>query len=122
MMIERASDISQIWLIRHGESESNAGMRTGATAHIPLTTRGEAQAHAVAAAFDRAPGLIVASSYRRAADTARPLRDRFPDARFEEWPIHECATLADARRNGTTPEQRRPLIAAYWERCDPEYV
>ena len=114
--------MSKIWLIRHGESESNAGARTGRTSHISLTPRGEAQARAVAASFERAPDLIVASSYRRALDTAQPLRERFPAVRFEEWPIHECAPLSDARRHDTIPEERRPLIAAYWERCDPEYV
>jgi len=111
-----------IWLIRHGESESNAGLRTGSTMRIALTLRGQAQAQAIAAAFSRAPDLIVASSYRRAVDTAQPLRYRFPAVPYEEWPIHECVTLADFRRNDTTPEQRRPLIAAYWERCDPHYV
>ena len=111
-----------IWLIRHGESKSNAGLRTGATMQIALTLRGQAQAQAIAAAFERAPDLIVASSYRRAIDTAQPLRDRFPAVRYEEWPIHECVTLADIRRNDTTPEQRRPLITAYWERCDPHYI
>ena len=114
--------MSEIWFIRHGESESNAGLRTGATLQIALTSRGQAQAQAIATAFERAPDLIVASSYRRAVDTARPLRDRFPAVPYEEWPIHECVTLADFRRNDTTPEQRRPLIAAYWERCDPHYV
>jgi 2,3-bisphosphoglycerate-dependent phosphoglycerate mutase len=114
--------MSEIWFIRHGESESNAGLRTGATMQIALTPRGRAQAQAVAAAFERAPDLIVASSYRRAIDTAQTLRERFPAVPYEEWPIHECVTLADVRRNDTTPEQRRPLIAAYWERCDPRYV
>src|SRR5262245_51306094 len=114
--------MTDIWFIRHGESESNAGLRTGATMRIALTPRGQAQAQAIAAAFKRAPDLIVASPYRRAIDTAQPLRDRFPTARYEEWPIHECVTLSDAQRNDTTPEQRRPLIAAYWERCDPHYI
>jgi len=111
-----------IWLIRHGESESNAGLPTGATGQIALTPRGLAQAQAIAAAFDRAPDLIVASSYRRAIETAELLRDRFPAVPYQEWPIHECVTLADFRRNDTTPEQRRPLLAAYWERCDPHYI
>lgn len=114
--------MSEFWLIRHGESDSNAGLPTGATDQIGLTARGQAQAQALAAAFDRAPDLIVASSYRRAIDTAQPLRARFLQAQYAEWPIHECVTLAHARRLDTTPEQRRPLLAAYWERCDPHYV
>lgn len=114
--------MNEFWLIRHGESLSNAGLPTGATDQIALTERGQAQAQALVAAFDRAPDLIVASSYRRAIETARPLRARFPQAQYAEWPIHECATLSDANRLDTTPEQRRPLIAAYWDRCDPHHV
>ena len=114
--------MSKFWLIRHGESESNAGLSTGPTDQIALTARGRAQAQALPAAFGRAPDLIVASAYRRALETAQPLRARFPQAIYAEWPIHECVTLAHARRLNTTPEQRRPLMASYWERCDPHYV
>ena len=114
--------MSEFWLIRHGESESNAGLPTGATDQIELTVRGHAQARALAAAFEHAPDLIIVSSYRRAIDTAAPLRARFPQARCEQWPIHECATLSDASRLNTTLEQRAPLVAAYWQRCDPHFV
>jgi len=114
--------MTEFWLIRHGESESNAGLSTGLTAAIGLTPRGHAQAQALAASIDRVPDLIAVSGYRRAIETAAPLRERFPTARDEEWAIHECATLSDANREGTTPVQRRPLVAAYWERCDPDYI
>ena len=114
--------MTTIWLIRHGESESNAGQRTGATAAIGLTPLGQAQAEALAAAFERAPDLIVSSSYQRAIDTAAPTRARFPQARYEQWPIHEVATLSDASRHNTTPAQRQPLVQAYWQRADPHYL
>jgi broad specificity phosphatase PhoE len=48
--------------------------------------------------------------------------ERFPQARLEEWPVHEYTYLSLASRDGTTLHQRRPLIDAYWERCDPQYV
>lgn len=114
--------MTEFWLIRHGESESNAGLSTGPTADIRLTPRGQAQAQALAAMpIARAPDLIVTSGYRRAVETAAPLRARFPQARSDEWPIHEVVTLSDEHRANTTPAQRRPLVDAYWERCDPEF-
>ena len=114
--------MTEIWLIRHGESESNAGLPTSDTAKIPLTPRGFAQAECVVAAFTRPPALIVTSPYLRAIQSAQPLIERFPQARLEEWPVHEYTYLSLASRHGTTLHQRRPLIDAYWERCDPQYL
>lgn len=114
--------MTTIWLIRHGESEANAGLPTGATAGIGLTPLGQAQAAAVAASFTRPPDLIVSSHYRRTIESAAPTRARFPQAPYAQWPIHEVATLSDASRHNTTPAQRAPLIRAYWERADPHYV
>ena len=112
----------EIWLIRHGESESNAGLPTSDTAKIALTPRGFAQAECVVAAFTRPPALIVTSPYLRAIQSAKPVIERFPQARLEEWPVHEYTYLSLASRHGSTLHQRRPLIDAYWERCDPQYV
>jgi broad specificity phosphatase PhoE len=114
--------MTEIWLIRHGESESNAGLPTSDTAKIALTPRGFAQAECVVAAFTRPPSLIVTSPYLRAIQSAQPVIERFPQARPEEWPVHEYTYLSLASRHDTTLHQRRPLIDAYWERCDPQYV
>ena len=112
----------EIWLIRHGESESNAGLPTSVTQLITLTPKGFAQAACAAAAIDRPPSLIVTSPYLRSRQSAQPAIDRFPRARVEEWPVHEFSSLSLANRDNTTPEQRRPLVDAFWERCDPLYV
>jgi broad specificity phosphatase PhoE len=112
----------EIWFIRHGESESNAGLTTSDTRFIPLTPRGVAQAERAAAAIPRPPSLIVVSPYRRSKQSAEPAIERFPDARVEEWPIHEYGYLSRASRHNTTAQQRQPLAEAYWERCDPHYV
>ena len=112
----------EIWLIRHGESESNAGLPTSVTQLITLTPKGFAQAERAAGAIDRAPSLIVTSPYLRSKQSAQPAIDRFPQARVEEWPVHEFSLLSLANRRNTTPEQRRPLVDAFWERCDPLYV
>ena len=108
-----------IWLIRHTESTSNAGLPTEHPRTIPLTPRGHAQALAVAAAFECAPDLIVSSSYERTKATAAPTCARFPHAPHEEWPVHEFTFLAPARYAGTTLPQRMPAVREYWERGDP---
>jgi broad specificity phosphatase PhoE len=113
---------TRAWLIRHGQSESNAGMPTEGPGTAPLTQLGRTQAVQVAAAFAEPPALIVSSTFERARDTARPTRERFPDVPYEEWPVQEFTFLGSLHGPGSTNEQRRPAALAYWERCDPEYV
>ena len=110
-----------VWLIRHGESESNAGLPTSDPASIALTARGCAQAEAIAAAFAEKPSLIVTSPYARTKQTARPTIARFADVPLEEWPVHEFTYLSLGHRHNTTPKEREPLLHAFWERCDPLY-
>jgi broad specificity phosphatase PhoE len=112
----------EIWLIRHGESESNAGLPTSDTAKIVLTPRGLAQAEYIVAAFARPPSLIVTSPYLRAIQSAQPTIARFPQARLQEWPVYEYTYLSRASRHNTTLHERKPQIDAYWARCDPQYV
>src|SRR5215213_4492085 len=114
--------MTEIWLIRHGESESNAGLPTSDTAKIVLTPRGIARAQYLAASFTRAPSLVITSPYLRAQQSAQPTIKRFPEVRLEEWPVHEYTYLSHASRHNTTLAGRRPQIDAYWERCDPGYL
>jgi len=106
-------------LFRHGESEANAGERTLAPDSAPLTRKGQRQATAIAAAIDRAPSLVVVSSYLRARQTAAPTCARFPDAPLEVWPVEEFHYLGPSAYRGTTKRDRRPSVAEYWSACDP---
>lgn len=110
------------WLIRHGESESNAGLATNGPGMSPLTPTGRRQAERVAGAFSRPPALIVTSPFVRARQTAEPTIARFPQVPLEEWPVQEFTYLGDLHGPATTAEQRRPHAMAYWDRCDPDYV
>ena len=82
---------SRLWIVRHGESAGNvardAAHASGADritlsardVDIPLSARGERQAHALGAWFARAdaeerPEVLLASPYVRAQDTARLFR------------------------------------------------
>lgn len=111
--------MSTVWLIRHGESVSNANLPTTHPALSSLTAQGHSEALAVAQAFSQPPDLIVVSSYTRAQETAVPTQQRFPHVPTEIWPVHEFTYLHPSRYDGTTGSDRTPHAHAYWERNDP---
>jgi len=110
------------WLVRHGQSTSNAGLPADSYGDIPLTELGLQQARALAGKVERPPDLLVVSPYLRTRETADPLRQKWPSTRCETWPIQELTYLSPARCRGTTAADRRPWVDAYWRQCDPDYV
>jgi broad specificity phosphatase PhoE len=111
-----------VWLIRHGESEANAGLPTESPVKTPLTVLGHQQAEQVALAFPQAPNLIVTSPYWRTQQTAAPTRARFPNLPHQQWPVQEFTYLAPDRYAGSTIEHRRPHSDRYWQQNDPLFV
>jgi len=111
----------KFWLIRHGQSTSNAGAITTDPGSTPLTERGRAQAQAVANAFTQAPDLVVTSPYIRTQQTAEPTQARFPTAAHQQWHIQEFDSLAHSKYEGTTKKDRRPWWKNYWRTADPNY-
>lgn len=114
--------VPRIWLVRHGQSSSNAGLAATGHGDIPLTELGRAQARAIAAEVDAAPTLLVDSPFLRARATADAVASRWPGTSRETWPIQEITYLDPARCIGTTVLTRQPLVEAYWQRSDPDYV
>jgi len=110
------------WLIRHGQSTSNVHQLTSDPGSPPLTDLGRVQAGLVAAAFPGPPDLVVVSPYVRTAMTAAPLLAAHPGLAREEWPVQEFTYLSPEKYRGTTLAQRRPMVAAYWERLDPDHA
>jgi 2,3-bisphosphoglycerate-dependent phosphoglycerate mutase len=111
-----------VWLIRHGESEANAGLVTAEVQNIKLTEKGYQQAKQVALSFSEEPSLIVTSPYLRTKQTAEPTIERFPKISQSEWEVQEFSYLATERRKNTTLIQRVPMAEKYWQRCDPFYA
>jgi len=111
-----------IWFIRHGESEANVGLPTSDPASIKLTEHGLEQAKSIALSFVEQPSLIITSSYIRTKQTALPTIQHFPNARHEEWPVHEFTYLALRDKERTTIYDRRPMAQKFWHRNDPYYV
>jgi 2,3-bisphosphoglycerate-dependent phosphoglycerate mutase len=98
-----------LWLVRHGESEANAGGITSDCTGIELTLCGRAKAEAVAAACPERPAWVGLSPYLRARQTAEPLLARYADVPIEELPVQEFTYLAAARCIGMNGLTRRPL-------------
>jgi len=110
-----------ITFVRHGQSESNAGLRTDHPGTSHLTALGQEQANLTALSFQYTPGLIVTSSYIRTQLTAEPLIQRFPEVPQLEWPVHEFTYLHPGNWKGTTWPERKVVAQAYWERLEPAY-
>jgi broad specificity phosphatase PhoE len=113
--------MTDLLLVRHGQSVSNAGLRTVRPHLTELTAIGEAQARLTAAALP-APRLIAVSPYHRARATAQPFIERWSAVPCIEWPVQEFTFLDPTAWEDTTALERRPAVEAYWERADPHYA
>ncbi|MBI3218567.1 MAG: histidine phosphatase family protein [Bacteroidetes bacterium] len=112
----------KVTLIRHGESEANAGVTTSDPASIELTELGRLQAIDFAEKITQQPDLIIVTPYLRTDQTAMPTMKRFPATKVETWPLHEFTYLSPAMCRNTTGDERAPLVLEYWEKCDPYFV
>jgi 2,3-bisphosphoglycerate-dependent phosphoglycerate mutase len=113
------AQVKEIWWIRHGESEANAGLATEHDGTISLSMVGFEQAKRIPDLFPTAPDLIITSPYLRTKLTAQPLLDKYPHVTHAEWKLHEFTFLSAQRLGLTTWEQRRPHADAFWEKADP---
>lgn len=118
-----------VWVVRHGESEANAGLPSTSPDATLLTTKGHKQAYKFAEIFYESwtefrvqtPGLFVTSKYIRTKQTAAPTFTCFDHVPREEWPVEEFTYLDPSKYVGSTVTEREPHVKAWWERADPEY-
>jgi probable phosphoglycerate mutase len=98
---------TELWVVRHGETEWSAAGRHTSTTDVPLTPAGEAAACALGerlagTAFD----LVLTSPRRRARHTAELAG--FPDAEVEEdlaeWAYGEYEGVTTATIRETVPD------------------
>jgi len=111
---------NEIWLIRHGESVSNANLKTIHPARTPLTETGLQQSRSMASYIDTAPDRIIVSSYTRSMQTAQFCIEKHKNAKLETWPVHEFTYLDNKAYRNTTASERRGPINDYWEQADPQ--
>jgi len=113
--------MKRLFLVRHGESASNAGLVTASHSEVHITEKGQEQAKHLANLWGDKPDLIVTSPFIRTQQTAVPFRERHPSVPHEEWTVQEFTQLAPGRYNGTTHTDRLPHVREYWERNDARY-
>jgi broad specificity phosphatase PhoE len=111
-----------IWIIRHAQSRSNAGLPTTGPHDNSLSELGYSQSKWIPIVFKQSPDLIVISPYLRTQLTAQPLIEQFPKTPIEVWQVQEFTYLTLPLNQPTTPVMRKPFSETYWERCDPDYV
>jgi broad specificity phosphatase PhoE len=111
-----------IYLIRHAESESNAGLATYRVSEIPLTEKGRLQSVDLLDKIPGKPDLIVVSPYLRARQTALPLIEKYPDVPVEVWDVQEFTFLDADRCYGTTYYERMEIRKEYFEKNDPDFI
>ena len=114
--------MTKIWFIRHGESESNAGLPTLKASSSGLTMHGREQAIYLSQYIPSVPDLIAVSSYTRSQQTAEPIRDRFPSLPQKVWPVHEFTYLSSIHYLNSTVSDRRSAANQYWLKSDPDYI
>jgi broad specificity phosphatase PhoE len=96
------TDLNDLWIIRHGQTEWSASGRHTSRTDVPLTDAGRADAYRLAPALARQRfALVLTSPMQRARDTAAAAG--FPDAVVDddlrEWDYGDLEGL-------TTPEIR----------------
>ena len=113
----------KIFLIRHGESQSNAGLATIGPESDALTPLGHEQAERISTFLKSytSLNLIVTSAYLRTKQTATPTKNVFLSIPEEEWEVQEFTYLSSMHREQSTAEERRPRVDAYWEQCQPSF-
>lgn len=115
-------DGKYVFLVRHGQSESNAGMRTKDPVSICLTSLGHRQAKLTAASLPRNPDLIVASPYARAQETAAHLVQSDFRGQVAVWDVQEFTYLCAKKYSNTTYHERKKGRNEYWDRLNPDYI
>ncbi|WP_375500825.1 histidine phosphatase family protein [uncultured Jatrophihabitans sp.] len=100
------ADSTEVWLVRHGETEwSISGQHTGAT-DIPLTADGERQAAALRELLTTVrPAFVLSSPLSRAVDTARLAGITVDEttADLGEWDYGDYEGIASREIHKTRP-------------------
>lgn len=118
--------MKHIYLVRHGQSQSNAGAAAIPNANIALTELGRAQAREVVDWLLEATkgnvASISASRYIRTQQTAEPLMAAtgLPVQVLDG--LHEFNYLAFEHIDGLSLAARRALADAYWSDAKPHTV
>ena len=116
--------MKKIYLVRHGQSHSNAGGDAMINADIPLTELGQHQATQVAYWLYETLGdnidSIMVSKFLRTHQTAKPLVDKLGITPTIIEGLQEFDYLSFAKIDGTTLAERRQMAEDYWLTHSPD--
>jgi alpha-ribazole phosphatase len=112
---------STILLVRHGQSQANAGGVTLENSLVPLTKLGELQAQALAPLLPSTAAGIWSSPFRRALDTATPYCERIaqPAARHDD--LREFEVIDTLQMRGSAFTERNAAVVRFWETAEPDH-
>lgn len=109
------------WLIRHGQSNINAGNWSPKPAESGLSLQGKQQSQEAADMIIEKPDLLIMSPLLRARETATFILNKWPDIPCVTWPIEEFIYLSPTRLQYLQPSERQEQITCYWEQAKPYY-
>jgi len=113
--------VSELILVRHGETAWNAQRRFQGQTDLPLSARGRMQAQAVANALINLPfSRVYASDLQRALETARTIAaphgiDVVEDARLREFDFGEWEGRTWTEIVARSPRMRLPTAARLYK-------
>jgi broad specificity phosphatase PhoE len=111
----------RIYLVRHAQSQANAGGTTLENPIVPLTALGELQARALAPLLPPTHVTIWASPFKRTLDTAAPYCARMGLTAASHDDLREFETVDTVQLRGSPCEERESVVADYWMRSDPDH-
>jgi len=142
--------MKELWLVRHAQSQGNAGLKTESTQSNPLTELGVQQAQDAANYLVKVvePDVIIHSPYVRTEQTAEPFINQVnyrpytiswqwtdpmmllpsddkankPPTPVEVWDIQEYTYLSAVKYANTSMEERLPAREEYWDNMNPDYT
>jgi broad specificity phosphatase PhoE len=112
---------SRIYLVRHAQSQANAGGMTLENPIVPLTALGELQARALAPLLPPTRVTIWSSPFKRTLDTAAPYCARMGLTAATHDELREFETVDTVQLRGSPCEERESVVADYWMKSDPDH-
>ncbi len=109
-----------LYLIRHAQSQANAGGITLENTVVPLTELGERQARTLAPLLPVTQATIWSSPFKRARDTAAPYCERMQQTASIYDDLKEFETVDTMQARGGPCAEREAIVARYWLESDPD--
>jgi alpha-ribazole phosphatase len=109
-----------ILLVRHGQSQANAGGVTLENPLVPLTPLGELQARALAPWLPQAAAAIWSSPFKRALDTAKPYCERLGANAATHEDLREFEVIDTVQMRDSPFAERNAAVMRFWQTAEPD--